>query len=50
MAWNEINFYNATNLNKREIDRVHENELYIATDSIQQNAVDRIKTALRFWF
>ena len=43
-------FYNAITLNKREIDRVHKNELYIATVSIKQKAVDRIKTALRFWF
>ena len=42
--------YNAITLNKREIDRVHKNELYIATVSIKQKAVDRIKTALRFWF
>ena len=41
--------YNAIALNKREIDRVHKNELYIATVSIKQKAVDRIKTALRFW-
>ena len=44
------NVYNAITLNKREIDRVHKNELYIATVSIKQNAVDRIKTALWFWF
>ena len=44
------NIYNAITLNKREIDRVHKNELYIATVSIKQRAVDRIKTALRFWF
>ena len=42
--------YNAITLNKREIDRVHKNELYIATVSIKQKVVDRIKTALRFWF
>ena len=36
--------------NNREIDRVHKNELYIATVIIKQKAVDRIKTALRFWF
>ena len=60
--------YNAITLNKREIDRVHKNELYIAiilnkreidrvyktemytaTVGIKQKAVDRIKTALRFW-
>ena len=29
---------------------VHKNELYIATVSIKQKAVDRIKTALQFWF
>ena len=29
---------------------MHKNELYIATVSIKQKAVDRIKTALRFWF
>ena len=28
---------------------MHKNELYIATVSIKQKAVDRIKTALRFW-
>ena len=43
-------FYNAITLNKREIDRVYKNDLYIATVSIKQKAVDRIKTALRFWF
>ena len=31
-------FYNAITLNKREIDRVHKNELYIATVSIKQKA------------
>ena len=44
-----IKIYNAITLNKREIDRVHKNELYIATVSIKQKAVDRIKTVLRFW-
>ena len=29
---------------------MYKNELYIATVSIKQKAVDRIKTALRFWF
>ena len=33
-----------------EIDRVHNYELYIATVNIKQKAVDRIKTALQFWF
>ena len=46
----ETLFYNAITLNKREIDRVYKIELYIATVSIKQKAVDRIKTALRFWF
>ena len=45
-----IAFYNAITLNKREIDGAHKNKLYIATVSIKQKAVDRIKTALRFWF
>ena len=45
-----ISFYNAITLNKRKIDRVYKIELYIATVSIKQKAVDRIKTALRFWF
>ena len=44
------NIYNAITLNKREIDRVHKNEKYIATVSIKQKAVDCIKTALRSWF
>ena len=43
-------FYNAITLNKREIDRVYKNELYLATVSIKQKAIDRIKTVLRFWF
>ena len=43
-----ISLYNAITQNKREIDWVHKNELYIATVSIKQKAVDRIKTALRF--
>ena len=42
--------YNAITLNKREIDMVNKNELYIATVSIKQKALDRIKAALRFWF
>ena len=42
--------YNAITQNNRKIDRVHKNELYIATVSIKQKAVDRIKTALQFWF
>ena len=46
----QVFIYNAITLNKCEIDRVHKNELYIATVSIKQKAVDRIKTALRFWF
>ena len=45
-----INCYNAITLNKRKIDRVYKNELYTATVRIKQKAVDRIKTALRFWF
>ena len=42
--------YNAITQNNRENDRVHKHELYIATVSIKQKAVDRIKTALQFWF
>ena len=42
-------FYNATIQNNREIDRVHNYELCIATVSIKHKSVDRIKTALRFW-
>ena len=42
--------YNAITGNNREIDRVHKNELYTATVSIKQKAVDRIKTVLWFWF
>ena len=45
---NEI--YNAITPNNHQIDRVHENKLYIATVSITQKAVDRLKTAFRFWF
>ena len=45
-----IIFYNAITLNKREINWVYKIELYKATVSIKQKAVDRIKTALRFWF
>ena len=41
--------YNAITRNKHEMDRVYKNELYIATVSIKQKTVDRIKTALRFW-
>ena len=41
--------YNANIQNNREIDRVHNYELYIATVSIKHKSVDRIKTALRFW-
>ena len=47
--WNRTVFYTAITLNKREMDRVYKNELYIATVSIKQKTVDRIKTALRFW-
>ena len=43
-------FIMQSSLNKREIDGVHKNELYIATVGIKQKAVDHIKTALRFWF
>ena len=43
-----ISIYNAITLNKREIDRVHKKELYIATVSIKQKAVDCIKTTLQF--
>ena len=32
------------------MDRVYKNELYKATVNIKQKTVDRIKTALRFWF
>ena len=42
-------FYTAITQNNREIDRVHNYGLYIATVGIKHNAVDRIKTALRFW-
>ena len=42
--------YNAISQNNREIDRAHKNELYIATVSINQKAVDSIKAALRFGF
>ena len=42
--------YNATIQNKREIDRLHNYGLYIATVSIKHKAVDRIKTALQFRF
>ena len=49
VCYNIINIiYNAITLNKREIDRVYKIELYIATVSINQKAVDCIKTALRF--
>ena len=48
--WCIYHIYNAITLNKPEIDRVHKNELCIATVSIKQKVVDRIKTALRFWF
>ena len=41
--------YNATVKNNREIDRVHNYELYIATVSIKHKSVDRIKTALQLW-
>ena len=44
-----IYIYNAITPNKREMDRVYKNELYIATVSIKQKTVDRIKTVLRFW-
>ena len=40
--------YNATIQNNREIDKVHNFELYIATVSIKQKSVDRIKTVLLF--
>ena len=43
-------FYNAKTQNKREINRVHNYGLYMATVSIKHKAVDCIKTALRFWF
>ena len=42
-------FYTAITQNNREIDRVHNYGLYIATVSIKHKAVDHIKTALRFW-
>ena len=44
-----IAIYNATIQNNREIDRVHNYKLYIATVSIKHKSVDRIKTALLFW-
>ena len=40
--------YNATIKNNREMDKVHNYELYIATVSIKHKSVDHIKTALRF--
>ena len=49
LQYSHICIYNAITQNNREIDRVHKNELYIATVSIKQKAVDRIKTALQFW-
>ena len=42
--------YNAITQNNLEIDRVHKNELYIATISIKQKTVDRIKNAMQFWY
>ena len=45
-----IYYVYATTQNNREIDREHKIELYIATVSIKQKAVDRIKTVLRFLF
>ena len=45
-----IQIYNAIIQNKREIDRVNNYELYIATAIIKHKSVGRIKTALRFWF
>ena len=42
--------YNAASQNEREIVRVYNYRLYIATVNIKQMAVDRIETALRFWF
>ena len=44
-----IGIYTAITQNNREIDRVHNYGLYIATVSIKHKAADRIKTALRFW-
>ena len=35
--------YHAITKNSPKIDRVHKNELYIATVSIKQKAVDRIQ-------
>ena len=45
-----ITIYNATTQNNREIDMVHNQELYSATVSIKHKAVDRMKTMLPFWF
>ena len=45
----KILIYTAITQNNREIDRVHNYGLYIATVSIKHKAVDRIRTALRFW-
>ena len=41
--------YNATIQNNREIERVHNYELHIATVSIKHKSVDHIQTALLFW-
>ena len=40
--------HDAITKNNREIDRVHNYELYIGTVSIKKKAVESIKTALRF--
>ena len=45
---NDNDNYNANTQNKREIDRVHNYRLYIATLNIKHKTCDRIKTALRF--
>ena len=39
-------FHNATTQNNREINTVHNHQLYIATVSIKHKAVECIKTAL----
>ena len=44
-----ISLFILQSLKNREIDRVHNYGLYIATVSTKHKAVDRIKTALRFW-
>ena len=42
--------YNAISKNNREIDRVYNCDLYIATVRIKHKPDDRKKIALRLWF